>query len=333
MPIFDLDLPELQRYRPEVAQPADFDGFWAATIEETRGHELAATSVPVDNKLALVDTYDIRFSGFGGSPVHAWLHVPAGASSPLPTVVQYQGYSVGRGFPHSFTTWAQAGWAQFVMDTRSQGWLLGGGSRTADPSPAAGAYAAPGLLTRGITDPSDYYYRRVYADALRMLEVAQGHRLVDASRILVTGGSQGGGLAIAAAGLAPLAGIELVGAAPDVPFLCHFRRAVAITDAYPYQEITDFLAGWRTHEEAAYRTLSYFDGVSLARRASAPALFSVALMDRVCPPSTVFAAYHSYGGDREVDKRIEVYRHNEHEGGAGYQVDLQLSWFAERFAG
>jgi len=151
----------------------------------------------------------------------------------------------------------------------------------------------------------------------------------------VTGGSQGGGLAIAAAGLAPLAGIRLLGAAPDVPFLCHFRRGVELAPSKPYAEIVEYLAGWRDHAEAAYRTLSYMDGVNLARRAEVPALFSVALMDPVCPPSTVYAAYNHWGS-RAAElpaSEIRVYPHNEHEGGGAYQLDVQLDWFAELFAG
>jgi len=168
-------------------------------------------------------------------------------------------------------------------------------------------------------------------DAVRMLEVARDSELVDAQSIIVTGGSQGGGITLAAAGLAPMAGIPLAGAAPDVPFLCHFRRATEVTDSMPYGEITQFLAGWRDQVDSAYRTLSYFDGVNLGRRATAPALFSVALMDPVCPPSTVFAAFNSYGERADVTKDINVYSHNQHEGGAGYQVEAQLDWFRDRF--
>ncbi len=40
-----------------------------------------------------------------------------------------------------------------------------------------------------------------------------------------------------------------------------------------------------------FRTLSYIDGMNFAARASAvPALFGVALMDPICPPSTLYAA-------------------------------------------
>lgn len=58
----------------------------------------------------------------------------------------------------------------------------------------------------------------------------------------------------------------------------------------------------------------------LACLARAAALFSVALMDQTCPPSTVFAAYNNYGGRKEI---IE-YPFNDHEGGPGFQQAAQL---------
>lgn len=334
--MFDLPLSELESYAPELPVPDDLVAFWTDTLTETRAHDLALTREPYENKLALIDTEDVSFAGFGGSTVKAWLHKPAGATGPLPTVVQYHGYSGGRGFPHSATTWAQAGFAHLVMDTRGQGWALGAGgaSSTADWSPAAGLNHAPGFMTSGITDPRHYYYRRVYTDAVRLLDVALALPEVDSSKIIVTGGSQGGGITIAAAALAALSGIDLLGAAPDVPFLCHFRRAVELTSSHPYGEITQYLAGFRDHADHAYATLAYFDGAVLGRLATAPTLFSVALMDPICPPSTVFAAYHAYGADAAdpvTDKDIRVYPHNGHEGGGPYQVDAQLDWFAERF--
>ena len=69
----------------------------------------------------------------------------------------------------------------------------------------------------------------------------------------------------------------------------------------------------------------------LGRRATAPAMFSVALMDPVCPPSTVFAAYHHYGtlapGGRPATEMVE-YPFNQHEGGAAHQWLRQAEWFA-----
>ena len=333
---FDLPLSELATYRPDIPVPDDLAEFWLGTVAALRAHDLMIDITPVDNKLSLIDTYDVAFTGWGGTTVRAWLHLPAGhdpeRSGPLPTVATYRGYSGGRGFPHQSTIWAQAGWAQLIMDTRGQGWRSGGPSETEDNDTDAGVNHAPGFMTAGLLDPGRYYYRRVFADAYRMLDVVAALPHTDAGRLLVTGVSQGGGITIAVAGLAGLTGVELRAAAPDVPFLCHIQRAVELTDSNPYAEITTYLAGWRDRADAAYRTLSYFDGANLGRFATAPTLFSVALMDMTCPPSTVYAAYNHWGGDQDVAKRIVVYGHNGHEGGEDYQVDIQLDWFAERLA-
>lgn len=324
MALFDLPLSELRAYRPDVATPPDLDRFWSLTLEETRGFSLDAVFEPVDNGYALVDSYDVSFSGFGGHRIKGWLHVPSGTTRPLPTVVEYVGYSGGRGLAHQHVEFALAGYAHFTMDTRGQGW--GGSSGdTPDPTSDAGQRSAPGQMTRGILDPDTYYYRRVFADAVRAIEAARSSELVDADRVAVTGISQGGGIAIAAAALSP----GLVGAVVDVPFLCHFERAVTLTDNDPYQEIVRYLRRNRGHVEQAYRTLSYFDGAVLAPKATVPTLFSVALMDRTCAPSTVFAAYNRWGGEQ---KSIEVYPFNEHEGGQEHHHVAKFAWLRELFA-
>jgi cephalosporin-C deacetylase len=123
----------------------------------------------------------------------------------------------------------------------------------------------------------------------------------------VTGGSQGGGITLAAGVLH--GGVQAV--LPDVPFLCHYRRATTITDRAPYSEIVRYLALYRDQVDTVYRTLSYFDGVNFAKRITAKALFSVGLMDMTCPPSTVYAAYNHLPGEKD----IRVYEFNDHEGG------------------
>jgi cephalosporin-C deacetylase len=316
---FDLSLDELRAYRPQVPEPADFDEFWAETLKEARSFDLDPVFEPVDNRMALVRTFDVTFPGYGGQPVKAWLTAPPG-DGPFPAVVQYQGYGGGRGVPHQHLLWAAAGYVHLVMDTRGQGsgWSLGD-----TPDPEGSGPQSPGFMTRGITAPQTYYYRRVYTDAVRAVETARSHPLVDRSRVAVHGSSQGGGITIAVAGLVA----DLTAALPDVPFLCHFNRAVGLTDKDPYAEIVRYLMIHRTEEERVRRTLSYFDGVHFARRATIPALFSTALMDDTCPPSTVFAAYHAWAG---ADKDIRVYTFNGHEGGSFDQGTVLLDWLRDR---
>jgi cephalosporin-C deacetylase len=316
----DMPLAEMRSYRPELAAPADLDRFWAATLADARAHDLGVTFRPVNSGLTVIDTYDVTYAGFGGSPVRAWLHVPAGSRGPLPTVVEYVGYGGGRGLAHERILWAAAGYAHFVMDTRGQGssWAVG---ETPDPD-AAGAPSHPGFMTQGILDPATYYYRRIYTDAVRGIEAARAHPAVDAARLAVTGASQGGGISLAVAGLVD----DLAAVAPDVPFLCDFPRATTFVDSDPYAEIVRYLRAHRDHVEQTYTTLAYFDAAILCRRATAPALFSVGLMDQTCPPSTVYAAFNLYGGPAE----IREYPFNDHEGGGGFHDVLKMRWLDGR---
>ncbi|WP_069887241.1 acetylxylan esterase [Streptomyces luteocolor] len=324
MPRFDLPLEELRRYRPELPEPDDFDAFWEKTLLEARQHELDARFEPVDLPLTGVRVLDVTYTGFGGHPVKGWLVLPAGAEGPLPAVVEYIGYGGGRGLPHMHLLWAAAGYAHLVMDTRGQG--SGGWAQGDTPDPVGSAPAHPGFMTRGIEDPHDYYYRRLYVDAVRAVEAVRAHPLVDASRVAAIGNSQGGGLALAVGGLVP----DLAAIAPDVPFLCDFPRATTLTDRYPYKEIGAYLKARRGGQERVFQTLSYFDCVHFAARGRAPALFSTALEDQTCPPSTVFAAHNAYAGR---ERSMEVYAFNDHEGGGPYQQGVQLRWLAGHLTG
>ena len=320
MPQSDLPLAALRTYAPVLAVPPDLDSFWARTLDEVRAHDLGVTFEPIDNQLSVISTFDVTFAGFAGSRVRAWLHLPASRTGPLPAVVEYIGYGGGRGLPHERVMWAAAGYAHLVMDTRGQGstWAVGD---TPDPD-AAGAPFHPGFMTQGILDPATYYYRRVFGDAVRAIEAARTHPLVDPARVALTGGSQGGGISIAAAALVT----DVAAVMPDVPFLSDFPRAITFADSDPYGEIVRYLKAHRDHLDRALATLAYFDVATLGRAASAPALFSVGLMDEICPPSTVFAAFNAYGGPKE----IREYPFNNHEGGQGFHDAAKLRWLRER---
>ncbi|MFJ5723232.1 acetylxylan esterase [Streptomyces sp. NPDC093149] len=321
MSLFDLPLDELRDYRSRSVEPEDFDAFWSQTLDEARSHDLGARfERRTDTGLTTVDVYDVTFAGFGGHPVKGWFVLPAGTTEPLPVVVEFIGYGGGRGLAHTHLIWASAGFAHFVMDTRGQGsgWVVGD-----TPDPVGSAPSFPGFMTRGIEDPHAFYYRRVFTDAVRAVEAARSHPLADATRTAAIGVSQGGGITLAVGGLIP----DLVAIAPDVPFLCDFPRALTVTDRTPYREVGSYLKTHRGRAERARTTLSYFDGVHFAARGRAPALFSTALEDMTCPPSTVFAAFNAYA---HQDKAIEVYDFNDHEGGGPFQQAVQLGWLPGR---
>lgn len=317
---FDLPLSELEIYRPDIVVPDDFDEFWSGQLAAANSYPLAASFDPVATRLTTVDVFDVAFAGHGGSEIRGWLLLPRHRSGPVPAIVEYIGYGGGRGLPHESLLWSAAGYAHFRMDTRGQGsgWSTGASSDPHDP----GDPAVPGFMTRGIRSPESYYYVRLIVDAVRAVAAARSHEAIAADRIAVIGASQGGGLAVAAANLAE----GVAAAMADVPFLAHFERAMQITDSAPYAELAAYCRTHRDQIGTVFQTLSYVDIVNHARLATIPALFSVGLSDDVTPPSTVFAAYNWYRGE----KSIEVYPYNGHEGGGAHHDLTKLEFAAER---
>jgi cephalosporin-C deacetylase len=215
MPAFDLPLAELRDYMPPREEPADFDAFWAETLAEARATRRGVWCERIDAGLRTVEVFDVAFSGFGGQPVRAWLLVPGGEPRPLPCVIEYSGYGGGRGLPTERLLWSAAGYAHLLVDSRGQ-------VRSDTPDAGSGGEpAAGGLVTQGIANPRTYYYRRLITDAVLAVDAAIEVPEIDEDRLVVTGTSQGGGLALAVAGLhgRPRAVVA------DVPFLCAFRRA------------------------------------------------------------------------------------------------------------
>jgi cephalosporin-C deacetylase len=254
--------------------------------------------------------------------VAAWPLHPRDDEGPLPVVVTCIGYSGGRGLPTDHLLWSAAGYAQLVVDNRGQG------HDTPDFTEGNGTQWVEGVMTRGVDSPDHYYYRRLIADCVRAVDAVAELPGVDPRRVIVAGGSQGGGLALAVAALAPDAVAAVM---PDVPFLCHYRRAAEISGEGPYQELAKYLR-WhsREHVKRTFTTLSYFDGVHFAQRATAPALFSVGMMDPICPPSTVYAAFNHYAGE---DRTMSVWSFADHGGGYSSNSAAQLAWLSEHGLG
>jgi cephalosporin-C deacetylase len=297
-------------------EPSDFDAFWAETLAETRRHPLDVTIEPRPTRLSVIDVFEVTFRGFGGTRIRAWLRVPHGATAPLPGLVQFFGYGNGRGHALRDLRWAAAGYAHLVVDARGQGH-----GDTDDDHPDGGP-SAGGFLTRGIRSPHEYYYRRVYADAVRAVDALRSLDLVDPARVGAVGASQGGGIALAIAGLVPDLAVAIV----QAPFLCELDRAAELSSEHPYSLLTQYFADRRLGTAAALDTLRYFDGVNHAKRATAPALLSTGLRDGIAPPGTVLPAFTAYAGP----KQIVLWPYNGHEAGGDLDEENALEFAASR---
>jgi cephalosporin-C deacetylase len=298
LPLFDLPLAELETHRTSTVEPPGLDEFWAGAIATARASRFEPVVEPYrTDAYGDLAAYDVTFSGADGDPVKAWYLRPRTAgNAPLACRVTFIGYGGGRDHPAAHALYPACGHATLVMDTRAQGGSWSAGD-TPDPGAGTSGPEHPGVMTRGIASPETYYYRRLYVDAVRAVETAAELPGVDAERIGVGGGSQGGALALAAAALAPER-VRLCHA--DVPFLCDIERAMDITPDAPYTELVAYLAVHPELDEAARHTLRHVDNALLATRIRAPTLVSVGLRDTICPPSTVFAAFNAISAPKEI---------------------------------
>ncbi|MEU8203944.1 acetylxylan esterase [Streptosporangium sp. NPDC049046] len=316
----EIAVEQLENYRPKLVPPADLHDFWAATLAAAEEFPLNVRAELVrDTPLRTVDVYDVTFAGFGGHPIKAWYLVPRDRAGLLPTIVEYVGYGGGRGLPHEWLYWSSAGHPHLIMDTRGQGsaWRTGD---TADLG-ASGRPHVPGFLTDGLPDRDHYYYRRLFTDAVRAVEAAAQLPGADPARLVTTGTSQGGALALVAASLRT----DVAATMPNVPFLCHIKRSTQVATDGPFPELVTWCHTHHRLVDQAFATLAYFDVAILARDARCPAHFGVALRDEICPPSGVYACVNHYGGTKEV----LVYEWNGHEGGQAHHLAAQSAWLAE----
>jgi cephalosporin-C deacetylase len=297
MPSIDMPLEQMKMYRPQLYRQADFDDFWRQTIAEALKQPLNAELIPYHIPARGMATYAVRFEAFGGGRVAGWYMRPEGRGH-FPGLCVYHGYSGRAGRPLDIMHIAAQGIAVLSIDCRGQN------GESDDLTAYPGGHLL-GWMTQGIRDPKTYYYRSVYADAVRGLEFLAKREEVDASRLAVTGVSQGGGITLAAAALSERPILAL----PDVPFLCDYRRAIEITPAGPYAEIPNFIKAYPHLHQEVMRTLSYCDNLNLAPWIKCRTVISNGLCDDVCPPSTIFAVYNHI----TAEKQMEIYPFHKHE--------------------
>lgn len=285
-------------YAPDTYRQEDFEEYWARGLKELVSRPSEVRFERYGLPLRGVGVDRISFVSHDGSRVSGWYARPEGPG-PYPGVAVYHGYG-GRGErPLGLFGLAAQGLAVLSMDCRGQS------GDSDDLNPGEGASVA-GWMTRGIGSPRRYYYRQVYLDAVRALDLLASFEEVDASRLAVTGASQGGGLGLAVAALSERPALVWA----DVPFLCDFRRAVEVVEKAPYTEITDLARARPAMQEQIWATLSYVDVLNLAEQITCPTVVTVNLWDDVCPPSTIYGMFRKIAAE---DKQLRVSPYNRHE--------------------
>ena len=159
-------------------------------------------------------------------------------------------------------------------------------------------------MTYGLDSKEEYYYRGAYMDAVRALDFVCSRPEIDAEKIAVRGGSQGGALSFAAAALDKRVKV----AAPSIPGFSDYRNWFRIVH-WPGIEFGNHIQrkmeDWnmtsedaQQYVEALYDLLSYFDIKNLAQWIECPLIMGVGMQDEVCPPHIKFAAYNQVKSEK-----------------------------------
>ncbi|AIQ29168.1 acetyl esterase [Paenibacillus sp. FSL P4-0081] len=283
---------ELENCRPEpTLDPETIDEFWNDLLAEDEELPLDVTIIPEETPYPGMEVSKVSYTGYGETTIHAWYIRPAADTSvqrDLPCIVTFPGYTGDRGYPERYAHFLMLGYAVLAVDVRGQ---LG---ETGNLLPQEEGIVR-GWITQGLLEKERSYYVAVAIDTVRAIETAAQLPGVDPERIGITGGSQGGGIALLAGALSR----RVAAVAADIPNLCRLDFGV-LNSTSSLTEIADYLKRYPEHLERVLQNLAYFDIVNLAHRFTVPVLMSAGWKDTVCMPETIYAAYNRIGSPKQM---------------------------------
>ncbi|MFI5368428.1 MAG: acetylxylan esterase [Spirochaetia bacterium] len=303
MPLVDMPLQELKEYKGRNPRPADHDAYWARALAEMQATDPMVELVPHEMSAPYAECFDMFFTGVRGARIHAKYVRPVRPRGRHPAVLQFHGYSVHSGEWSEKLKWAALGFSVAALDCRGQGGL------SEDTGGVKGT-TLRGQIIRGLDDtPDNLLFRHIFLDTAELARIIMDMPDVDPDRVGATGGSQGGGLAIACAALEP----RLRRAFPVFPFLSDYQRVWEMDlAAKAYEELAYYFRSFdpmHEREKEIFTTLGYIDVQHLAPRIAAETCMAVGLMDEICPPSSQFAAYNRM----KCTKNLVIYPDFAHE--------------------
>ena len=279
---------EKEKIEPKTILPADFAQFWKKEIEKNQKIALLPQLDLVPEKCTpKVNVYSASFQSFkNGSRMYGTLCVPANYDGKCPAILIVPG--AGCRSRKGYYTEAEKGFVTFeigihgipttmtderIYETLKQGSLLNYPSANVD-------------------DKDNYYYKRVFVSCARAVDFLASLDFVDAERIGVMGGSQGGALTITTAYLNP----KVKCGAAFYPAMCDLTGYLYDQgNAWPYLFKNKALA---TKERLD--TVKYYDVVNFARHLAVPMWVSYGYNDLVVCPTSIQGAINEMPTQPEV---------------------------------
>lgn len=299
MPLtFDLSIEQLTTYQGKNPRPVDFDSFWDQGLAEMRSTDPQVELIAAEFQAPNMECFHLYFTGVGGARLHAKLLRPSTGPSPHPAVLLFHGYTGDSGDWFDKLGYVNAGFTVAALDCRGQAGL-------SEDSGHVTGNTLHGHIIRGLDDalrgrPEKLLFRQMFLDTAQLAKIIMEMPDVDAGRMGVLGGSQGGALSIACAALEP----RIQRVAPLYPFLSDYRRVWEMDQAKDaYKELQEYFRhADPTHQREAeiFEKLGYIDIQFLASRIKAEVHWGIGLMDTICPPSSQFAVYNKITSPKKM---------------------------------
>ena len=271
--------------KPSAPPPADFDAFWAGKKKELAKIPVNARLTPVKASREGIEVFDLQADSVG-APVSGYFARPAGAKPrSLPAILTVHGAGVSSA--NQPVTWGREALA---LDINAHG-IPNGRDKAFYDALAAGELKD--YRTRGRESRESIYFLGMFLRVIRALDFLTAQPEWNGRTLVVSGSSQGGFQAIAAAGLDS----RVTFFAAGVPAGCDHTGSLA-----------GRIAGWpkfiptgeKQTPPGVIAAVKYFDCVNFASRAKAPGIFTVGFIDTTCPPTSVYAAYNALRAPKEI---------------------------------
>lgn len=283
-------------YRPEeielsTPEPEDFDSFWDQQKEEWRNlpQEIRLRSVTSPQKGILC--WDLTIELEGEKPVSGYLAMPEKAApGSLPALISLHGAGVRSSSLTSAANFAAKGF--IALDMNAHGLPNG---RNDEFYRKKNESDLRGYRSEGVESRETWYFRTMYLRIVTATNYLCSRSEWNGRDLVLRGSSQGGGQALAGAGLDSRVSVV----AASVPALCDLTGAPSVRKAgWPgIANSTDDSFSRRTR---ILDTLAYFDGGLFARRIKAPVILSLGLADPVCPAVGIQAVRNNLAGPSDA---------------------------------
>lgn len=284
---------EPEQFRPGTRRPKDFDHFWASEKKALRSLPLEVKTVAVREAGPGYTCNELEINCTAPKPVRGYFAKPAAAkdkSLPIVLVVHAAGVkgSWCRSEPGNALRYAKMGQGALCFDLNAHGMLNGQPEEYYQDLENG---ELKGYSLQGMERRNEFYFRGMYLRLIRTLDFLTSQPAWDGKRILVIGESQGGGQALAAAGLDK----RVSAVVATVPAMCDWGGALAGRRGgwpQPFENSSD--------RGKLMTSVPYFDTAHLLKGSKATILTEIGLIDNTCPSTSVYAAINQAKGEKII---------------------------------